>query len=93
MQVIPIDKDEQAIIDESMSQSRETSAVASRMFFSISPLSSPKRKDSVSINDSTTVRNFIKQATLNKLESAIDYAQEREEKYTLLQEKLNKFGY
>jgi hypothetical protein len=92
MQIIPINDEEAAVIEKKMQQVRETSAVAQTMFFSISPLASPKRRDSVSVND----KNLHKQIILNKLEDVIkhaeEHAEEQEQKYANLQNKINRFN-
>lgn len=91
MQIIPIDKDEQDLIDKNLEPYRLTSATAKRMLIASSPVCSPTRRDSVS-NDSYTVRNFIKQSIVPQLEDIIKDAEEKERKYEVLLDKIHQFG-
>ena len=84
MQIIPIDQDEQAVIDQMFAQ---TSA-AKKMLLSISPLASPTRRDSVFVNDA----NLLKQTVINNLQNSVDIGEEHQRKYNQMQEKISHYA-
>ena len=84
MQIIPISQEEALILRKPL----DTSAVAQRMLFSISPLSSPNRRDSVPVNDT----NLSKKIVTNHLQSIVDTGEEHREKYNALQNRIAKFN-
>lgn len=90
MLIIPIDKDEQSVIDKQFQQS----AVANKLLFTASPLSSPKRKlSNSSHSEALADYEAEKSYALNKALNVVEISQEKKERYDSLKVKLNKFGY